>query len=172
MSKKMMSPNTRLDAYPVSGLVPTFDGDGKVVLTAAQLNAGLNISAAVQTGYTLGATDSGTDTSKTVADEGNVETRTIKNYEGTLTAFRDPLDVAPTVFTDFYNLFKVSHAEHWIGTRHGKKFNAPYAAGDIVSIYRFKNDPMREMEADDNGPMTVEVEFLPQGEFFQNVTLA
>ena len=172
MSKKMMSPNTRLDAYPVSGLTPTFNGQGEVVLTAAQMNAGLRISPAVKSGYTLGATDSGTDSSKTVEDEGNVETRTIKNYEGTLTGFRDPLDEAPTVFTDFYNLFKTAYGEHWIGTRHGKKGREAYAAGDVVSIYRFKNDPMREMEADDNGPMTVEVEFLPQGEFYQNVTLS
>jgi hypothetical protein len=167
--QKMMSPNTRIDAYPVAGLTPGVDGTG---VTAAQLNAGVRLSQAVVSGYTLAAADSDTDTSKTIEDEGNVETPTNQNYAGSLQFFRDPVGVPATVFTTIFDLFETPYAEHWIVSRQGKKGAEPYAAGDIISMYRFKNDPTREIEGDDSGPMMIEVEFLPQGEIYSNVTVA
>lgn len=57
--------------------------------SAAQINAGTRVSPALKTGYSLKFNDSNTDNSKTVEDEGNVETPTLKNYEGKLNFFRD-----------------------------------------------------------------------------------
>ncbi|WP_346924990.1 hypothetical protein [uncultured Arthrobacter sp.] len=83
MFYKMVNPNTRIDWIPVAGL--TTPSAPK----ATELNAGTRISGALETGYTLKFSDSETDASKTVEDEGNVETPTLKNYEGKLTFFQD-----------------------------------------------------------------------------------
>lgn len=170
--KKMMSPNSRIDWIPVAGLT------GLPALSAAQLNAGKNISAAIVTGYTLGATDSDVDTSRTIVDEGSVETQTTENYEATLSAYRDPIgtgtQAAPenaTAFTEFYRMFKTPYAEGYLVSRHGKKATEPYVAGDVVSVFRVKNDQLKEMEGDDNGPMQIQVEFFPQGEMVLNQTV-
>lgn len=170
--KKMMSPNTRIDWIPVAGLT------GLPVLKATQLNAGQNISAAIVKGFTLGATDSGVDTSSTIVDEGTVETQTDENYEGKLNFFRDAIGTgtqlapeAATAFTTAFNLFKAPHTEGYLVSRHGKKATEPYAAGDVVSVFRFKNDHLKELEGDDSGPMQIEVEFFPQGEMVLNRTV-
>jgi hypothetical protein len=47
-----------------------------------------------------------------------------------------------------------------------------YAAGHIVSVYRFKNDYIRTLTGDAENPVRIEVEFLPQGEAYANVTVA
>lgn len=169
MAKKMMSPNSRVDWIPVAGLT------GLPELKISQLNAGTNLSGAVVTGYTLGAADSGVDTSKTIVDEGTVETQTSEAYEGKLNFFRDPIGTGTqlvpevsTAFTTAFNVFKTPHAEGYLVHRLGKKASVPYAVGDIVSVYRFKNDYLKEIDSDDNGPMQIEVEFLPQGEMYLN----
>lgn len=171
--KKMMSPNSRIDWIPVAGLT------GLPVLSAAQLNSGKNLSPAIVTGYTLGATDSGVDTSRTIVDEGSVETQTDENYEATLSFFRDPIgtgtQLAPenaTAFTEAFNVFKAPYVEGYLVSRHGKKSTEPYVAGDVVSVFRLKNDQLKEIEGDDSGPMQIQVEFFPQGEMVLNQTVA
>lgn len=156
------------EAGLTSGLTPS----------AAQINAGTRVSPALVTGYTLKMSDSNTDNSKTVEDEGNVETPTLKNYEGKLQFFRDELGsgtqdvpVPATVFTTVLNLFKVPYVSGWLVSRYGPKADVPVAAGDTVSTFKFKNDVYRTLEGDaGETPVMVEVEFLKQGEAYPNVT--
>lgn len=166
---KMMSPNTRIDWIPVAGLT------GLPALKATQLNLGMNISAAIVTGYTLGATDSGVDTSRTIVDEGAVETQTDENYEATLSFFRDAVGTgtqlvpqSATAFTTAFNMFKTPYTEGYLVSRHGKKSTVAYAVGDVVSVFRVKNDQLKEIDGDDSGPMQIQVEFFPQGEMVLN----
>lgn len=170
---KMMSPNSRIDWIPEAGMV------NPEAPLAATLNGGTNISAAIVTGFTLGATDSATDTSKTIVDEGNVETPTLAAYQGNLSFFRDDIGTgtqgAPlpaTVFTDAYDLFKVAKVTGWLVSRHGKKANVDYAAGDVVSLYKFTSDYPREVDGEPGNPQQFGVEFLQQGELYLNVTVA
>lgn len=170
-SHKMVNPNTGIWYIPLAGLT---SGSSP---SAAQINAGTRISGAVTTGYAIGFKDSDVDKSKTVEDEGNVDTPTLKNYEGKISLFKDEIGSGtqdapenPTVFTDAVNLFKVPYVEGWIVTRYGKKASVPVAAGDKVSTYRFKNDQPITMESASGSPILVEVNFLPQGEAYPNVT--
>ena len=160
---KMMSPNTRIDWYPENG----FADPSKP--TVAELNAGTNISCAIQTGYTLGFTDSDTDDSKTICDEGNVQNRGFANYEASLSAFRDPLSANPTVFTTFRNIFKDGRVTGWLVSRQGKKSAEPFVVADYISIFKVTSDYMQETAGDSGGPVSVTVPFGQQGVAYANI---
>lgn len=146
--------------------------------SAAQINAGTRISQALKTGYTLKFNDSNTDNSRTVEDEGNVETPTLKNYEGKLNFFRDEIGtgtqdapVPATIFTTVLDLFKTPYVSGWLVSRYGPKADVPVAAGNKVSVFKFKNDYYKVIEGDaGETPVEIEVEFLKQGEAYANVT--
>jgi hypothetical protein len=169
---KMMPPNTRIDWVPLAGL--TTPGTPKVSDITTN---GTNLSAAIETGYKLGATDSDVDNSKTIADEGNSETPTLGNYEAMLTFFKDELgtgtNAAPvpaTIFTTAFNLFKTAYVEGWLVKRYGKKQNVALAVGDILSVFRVSSDHVREREGDKGNPVRFEVEFAQGGEMYLNRT--
>lgn len=172
MSYKMVSPNrVRIDWIPLAGL--TTPSAPK----ATELNLGTNISGAIETGYTLKFTDSKTDASKTIIQEGNSETPTLKNYEGKLTFFEDEVGAgtqdAPenaTIFSTVVALFKVAYVDGWLVKRVGRKADVDYAATHVVSVYKFKNDVYRTLEGEPGDPTRIEVEFLKQGEAYYNVT--
>lgn len=161
---KMMSPNTRIDWFPLNA----FADPSKP--TVAELNAGINISCAIQTGYTLNFTDSDTDDSKTICDEGNVQNRGFANYEANLTAFRDPIDAVKTsVFTTFRDLFKDGRVEGYLVSRQGKKAAVAYSVEDYISIFKVTSDYMQEQGGDGGGPVTVTVPFGQQGVAYPNI---
>lgn len=171
MSYKMVSPNNvRVDWIPLAGLSTPSSPK------ATELNAGTRISAALETGYKLHFTASKTDSSKTIEDEGNVDTPTLQNYEGMLTFFQDEVGTgtqdAPenaTAFTAAVNLFKVPYVDGWLVKRTGYKASTDYAADQKVSVYKFKNDVYRQLEGEPGTPTRIEVEFLKQGEAYANV---
>ena len=160
---KMASPNTRIDWYDSAA----FADPSKPKVP--ELNAGTNISCAITTGYTLGFTDSDTDDSKTICDEGNVQNRGFANYEASLSAFRDPLSAAPTVFTTFRDIFKDGRVEGWLVVRQGKKSAVPYTVADYISIFKVTSDYMQEQGGDNGGPVTVTVPFGQQGVAYGNI---
>lgn len=173
MSYKMVSPNNvRVDWIPLAGLSTPSSPK------AAELNAGTRISPALETGYTLKFGDSKTDSSKTIEDQGNVETPTLRNYEGKLTFFQDEVGTgtqdAPenaTAFTDVVALFKTPYVDGWLVKRVGYKASVPYAAAQKVSVFKFKNDVARQLEGEPGTPTRMEVEFLKQGEAYPNVAV-
>jgi hypothetical protein len=168
---KMMPPNVKIVWVPVAGLTTP------AAPKATELVAGTDLSLAIETGYKLGPMDSDVDNSKTIADEGNSDTPTMGKYEGMLTLFRDDVgsgtNVVPTpstVFTTAFNLFKSAKVEGWLVKRLGKKQAVAFAAGDVVSAFRFISDYPREVEGTKMAPNRVEVEFFQQGSQFLNVT--
>lgn len=163
---KMMSPNTTIWWVPLAGIT------NYLAPTAVQVNAGTNISAAIVTGYTLAATDSDTDDSKTIVDEGNVTTPTFGNYEASLSFFRDGIGDTATIFTTAYNLFKAGRVEGWLVSRHGYKSTTTAAATQLVSVFRVFSDYAQDVEGDGGAPIQFTVPFKPQGQFALNVALA
>jgi hypothetical protein len=159
----MLSPNTRIDWFPASGFAdPTAP-------TLAELNAGTNISAAIKTGFKLGMKASDVDNSRTIVDEGNVDTPTAANYEGQLTFYRDPVGATPTtVFTTAVGLFKGGPVQGFLVSRQGKKYDQAYANGDVYSLFAFESDYPRVEDGDSKAPITVSVEFIPQGQYIVN----
>ena len=171
MSYKMMSPNTTVWWVPQSGL--TTPASPK----ASEINAGTNISAAIETGYKINALDSEVDSSRSIVDEGNVKTPTIGNYEADITLFRDAIgsgtNDAPspaTIYTTAFNLFKNGHVTGWLVTRHGVKSTVACAAGDEVSAYLVTNDYIETLDGAQNAPIRTHVPFKPNGQMYLNKT--
>lgn len=163
---KMMSPNTRIDFYPENGFA---DPENPTIL---ELNAGTNISPAIVTGYTLNFTDSDTDDSKTIVDEGNVQNRGFANYEASLGFYRAPIgatDAESVAFNTARSLFKAQeHVTGWLVSRHGWKSSVAYAAGQHISIFKVTSDFPRDEEGDGGTPIQFTVPFLAQGEAYAN----
>ena len=155
---KMMSPNTRIDWYPINGFA---DPENP---TIEELNAGTNISCAIAQGYTLNFTASDTDDSKTICDEGNVQNRGFANYEASLPFFMDGIGDNPTVFATAYDLFSGNErVEGYLVSRQGFKSTVPYAQGQNISIYHVMSDLARVVVGEGSAPIQFEVPFLPQG---------
>lgn len=163
---KLMSPNTTIWWVPLAGVANYLSP------TAAEVTAGTNLSAAIVTGYTLGATDSDTDDSKTIVDEGNVQTPTFGNYEASLSFYRDGIGDTPTIFSTAYNLFKTGRVEGWLVSRHGYKATVAATAAQLVSIFRVYSDFGQDIEGDGGAPIQFTVPFKPQGQFAVNIPLA
>lgn len=163
---KMMSPNTTIWWVPLAGIA------NHLVPKATELTAGTNISAAIVTGYTLGATDSDTDDSKTIVDEGNVTTPTFGNYEANISFFREGVGDTPTIFTTAFDLFKDGRVEGWLVSRHGYKSTVAAAATQLVSVFRVYSDYAQDIEGDSGAPIQFTVPFKPQGQMAINVALA
>lgn len=153
---KMMSPNTTIWWVPLAGIV------NPMAPTVAEINAGTNISCAIVTGYTLGATASDTDDSKSICDDANVQTPTFDNYEANLTFFRSDLVAATAIYTTAFNLFKVPRVEGYLVSRQGKKSDQVAAAGDYVSVFRVISDSPADVDAE-GAAVQFTVPFLPQG---------
>lgn len=171
MSQKMMSPNTTIWWVPQSGLT-TPDAP-----KASEVNAGVNISAAIETGYKLGATESETNDSRSIVDEGNVKTPTIGNYEADLTLFRDAIGtgtndapVPATIYTEAVDIFKSGRVTGWLVSRHGKKSTTPCAAGDVISSYLVTSDYMQTLDGDNNAPIRAHIPFKKGGKMALNKT--
>jgi hypothetical protein len=164
---KLMSPNTTIWFVPLIGIV------NYLAPKASEITAGVNLSAAIVTGYTLAATDSDTDDSKTIVDEGNVATPTFGNYEASLSFYRDGIGDTPTVFTTAVNLFMGGRVEGWLISRHGYKSTvAATATTQLVSIFRVVSDFYQDVEGDGGAPIQVTVPFRPQGQMALNIPIA
>lgn len=160
MPQKMLNPNTTIWVVPETGVV---DPDAP---TAAEINAGTNISCAIVRGYTLNPTGSSTDDSASICDTGNVSNRLYDNYEGTLTMFRDADETdATSVYNVAHALFIEPDNRVWVYRRLGKRNTVAAATGDTVEGFLFSNDNITSIDGGDNGPVQFTVPFLPQGHY-------
>lgn len=160
MPTKMLPPNVSVWWVPSTPGIADIDAP-----TAAEINAGTNISCAIVDPYTLGWTDRDTDDSASICDDSNVETPTRKNYEGDLTFFRDAdMDDVASVFNIAADLFKTPLQQGFLVQRIGKNPNTfpTAAAGDEVSVFEFlSGDP--NIVKDNDAPVQMQVRFYAQG---------
>lgn len=160
---KMMSPNTRIDWYPLNAFANWEEP------TAEELNSGTNISCAIAQGYTLAFTASDTDDSKTICDEGNVSNRGFSNYEASLPFFRDGIGDNTTVFTTARDLFKGNErVEGYLVSRQGWKSTVPYGEGQHINIFHVMSDLSRTNVSEGGSPIQFEVPFMSQGNAVAN----
>jgi hypothetical protein len=168
MATKMLPPNVTV--WWVDNTPGIVDIDNP---TAAEINAGTNISCAIVDPYTLGWTDRDTDDTASICDDSNVETPTRKNYEGDLTFFRDAdLDDVISVFNIAAALFKTPLQSGFLVQRIGKNPNIfPTAAtGDEVSVFSFiSGDP--NIIKDNDAPVQMQVRFYAQGQSSNGLVL-
>lgn len=159
MSNKTLRGNTDIFvAYPEAFA----DRDAP---TAAELNDDdfvTLISCAVNDDYKLNRTDSDTDNTQSVCDVASVETPTFDKYEGSLNIFSDADQTAAGVFNRARDLFKNKGIEYIIGKRIGVAQGTAFAAGDVISMYHFKTDNPKDVDAA-GSPLQLAASFKPQG---------
>jgi hypothetical protein len=141
------------------------------------LNGGIELTDAIAwDGYELGAADSNKIDDRSIIDEGQVQTRGFAQFSGSLTFFREG-DLANT--TNEYAIareaFKAStdgtRPVGFLVTRINKAAGPDYAAGDVVSVYKFIADAyMDNTEGEDS--VKFMVNFAPQGKLGVMVTAA
>jgi len=134
--------------------------------TAAEINAGINISCALTTDITLGWTDRDTDDTRGLCDDSNVATPTAKNYEGQLNVFldKDPNKVAASIYNDVFYLLKKPLRSGYLVQRISKHpVNDPAAVDtDWVTIFKFlSGDP--NVVNDASAPLQMQPTFYAQG---------
>lgn len=108
--------------------------------TVAELEAGVDITCALVTGYSLGMTGSDTSSERGVCDVGNVTTHTNANYEANLTFFRDDDPEAENAYNNAYELFTDRGIHGYLVRRIGQSSTVPFAAGDVVEVYKVASD--------------------------------
>jgi hypothetical protein len=168
MPTKLLRPNVGIyvataDAF-VNYAAPTL-----TEITAA--TKVFNISPAVTDDYTLNMTDSESDDSLAIVDNASVQTPTYYNYEASLDGFRDENPSATSVYNKFRELFDAPDVKYYLIKRVGYAHNAPFAAGQLVSVYGVKTDFPVELLGD--GEMIRDgARFLTTGEVAVNVAVA
>ena len=131
--------------------------------TPTELTAGTNITPQVVTTTTVGAAASDTVSERSVADTSNVVTPTVGNYEGTLVLFRD-FDAGVPSASDPLTVITPGEVGYLV-RRIGKAHDEPFAAGDIVEVYKFIPDnPVLAGGAGD-GYLKATYTMHPQGAF-------
>lgn len=151
------------------GYVGTY-GDGFADIscpTAAEINAGLNISCALTTDITLGWTDRDTDDTRGLCDDASVANPTAKNYEGTLPFFldRNPNKTEESIYNDALEMFKKPLRSGYIVERIAKhpRLEPEAVTGDRVTIFKFlSGDP--NILNDATAPTQMEVVYYAQGQ--------
>jgi len=159
---KMLSPNVTL--WWVTD--PSFDPNSP---SAAKLNAALNLSQAVTSGYTLGPTKSDVATAQAITDSSKFETPTFINYAGKLKFFRESDQANTTsVYYQAFNTFKAGTANGaslttgYIVRRVGMLSTITGQAGQVVESFKFIPDNPID-DATDKAEIFFEVNFQQQG---------
>jgi hypothetical protein len=156
--QKMVSPSTTI------WWVPTAGGPASAsAMTSAQINAGVNLSCAIETGFKLDALASDKDASRTICDAGNVDNFTFDNYQGDLTFFRDNGINAIAAFVNAWNLLKTPGQTGYLVARYGKLSTVAAAVADVVSVFAFESDQPLDLD-DAVAPIRFEVVFVPKGD--------
>lgn len=135
--------------------------------TSEEINAGVNISCAMTTDFTLGWTDRDTDDTRGLCDDAAVANPTTKNYEAQLNFFldRDPNKLDPSIYNDVLELFKKPLRSGYLVQRIAKhpKRDPDAAEGDRVTIFRvYAGDP--NIVNDATAPIQMQITFYAQGQ--------
>lgn len=174
MPTKMMSPNTTIWFVKSTGTYNPVAPSAAALAADITSGAAINLSAAIAAGYTLNATASDTDDSKTIVDEANSQSRGNGNYEAELPFFMedDPTTNTTSPFLIAYNLFKDGRVAGTLVKRLGYKSTVAQAAAQEVSNFGVLSKEPRITESDAGGPISFVVSFHPQGQMLVNEALA
>ncbi len=125
----------------------------------------INITDAVQAGYTLNATDSDVQDAKSVGDYGNAKARGAGNFEAELTFFRenDPVTNTTSDYLAAFNLFKAGRVDGYLVKRIGYAKTVALATGQRLSVFRVTSDYPTDIPGEGGGPVGFRVPFGQQG---------
>lgn len=136
-----------------------------LIPTAAEINAGVNLSLAVAAdGTEVTATDSSDIADRSIVDRGNAVEPGFDQYNAAITLFR-PYDMTDTAdpYVIAYNLFKTQQVHGYIVKR---RLQASYldaaVAGEMISVFKVMSDYTADDTAGEDS-VKMMVGFLPQG---------
>lgn len=158
-----VSPNDRITV----SLVPVIGVADYEAPTDAELNAALNVSAAIAwDGTTLPtATESDDVDDRSITDKGNATSRGSAQYEATLNFFypRDKTDMT-NIASQVYDFLRNPRVPVYAITRVLQADpDAPYEEGEWISVFRFLTDAWEDdIEGDDSYKYAIGM--LTQGE--------
>lgn len=167
MAKLMANGYMKVAWVPVAGIA------NAEFPTAAELNAGLDLSPAIAwEDYEVGAQASDDIEDRSIVDLGNAVSRGSANYGATLDFFRD-LDNAnaASVYVDAFEAFRVANTTGYLVTRIGDKLATDtFAAGDNISVYKLLATTGTDVTSGDTSTK-MQVNFLPQGVLYVYTTV-
>ncbi|MFA5387651.1 MAG: hypothetical protein WC322_04695 [Candidatus Paceibacterota bacterium] len=177
-NEKLLPANvTILLAYPeafVNPLAPTaaeLNAQFAWSPTASQGNMVFNVSCATLDDYTMNQTDSDTDDTRTVCDEGEVSNATYQNYEVSLDFLRDKSLTDQGLFNLAAELTRAPDRPLYAIKRIVGKNDTAFAIGDAVSIFGVTTDYPQDMV--DSGELLKHgARFKPTGSLAVNYELA
>lgn len=166
---------TILAAYPEAFAVATAptaaELNAQFVYTTAEDKMVFNISDAILDDYTLNMKDSDTDKSISIVDIGNVDTPTFSNYDASIDGFRDAIVTDAGVYNLFRDLFLGPDRKYYLIKRVGYSHTAPFAVGQVISMYGVETDYPIDVVAD-NAMLKHGARFKPTGDLLTNYTIA
>jgi Bacterial Ig-like domain (group 2). len=141
--------------------------------TAAEINAGLNLSEAISwNNFELGSSGSADVDDRSIVDVGNAISRGFPDFAATLAFFREKnASDSASIYEQAFQLFKQPGLAGFLVVRYGQALPTAVAAADqIVSVYKFITDkPSDDTEGDDS--VKFEVSFMPQGSLFEHTVV-
>lgn len=166
---KMLPPNITVLWVPLDPGIADIDAPAATELEfvlddETMTGPAFNITCAItQSDFTANFTARDTNNDKSLCDNSNVETPIYKNYEVTLTAFRDAVIANnESVYNLFYDLFRKPLQPGYIVTRIGYLHDVPFENGQDVQVFEvLSGDPQNVHN--DGEPVKMTVNFFPQG---------
>lgn len=134
----------------------------------------LNLTPAIEVGYTLNATESDRISSTAVSDEGNAFSIGLGNFEANMTFFReaDPVANTTSVYEKAYQLFKGGNVFGFWIKRIGKRWNEALAVGDVYSAFEVQSElNLTDQDDEKGGPIKLPVPFGAQDTMLINKTV-
>jgi hypothetical protein len=135
-------PTTLADARTRLAILTTKPAD-LAAPTVTELNAGIDASCRIlKSDYRLSPTASDTVGDAELCAEGNAVTFGASNYEGSVTPFWYLDEDGKSDVTDdvVYQALKEKGTELWFVEREGPRYDAAWAAGDVVEVYEVITD--------------------------------
>ena len=131
-----------------------------------------NISCAIlDDANNINQASSDTDSTMTICDLATVESPTFQNYEVTFDSLRDLAVDDKGVFNLARELTLTAGRPFYVITRVGALNNAPFVAGETISIFGVETDSPLEI-TEDNSPIAHGARFKNTGDFAINVEVA
>lgn len=150
-------------------VVPTINIADYNSPTPTEVNTyGLDVTDAIAwEGTTFPAnTDSNDISDRSLRDKGNATSRGFAQFEATLALFRPQASDTTSIAAQAWALLKAPRTDFYMVTRilqSTEGVASPLAAGDDISVYRFKSDTVNDETSGENSYKFI-VSFLPQGE--------
>ena len=139
-------------------------------ITAAEVNAGIDISKALLPDFKFGAAATTTIKERDITALFDSETPTIGSYQGSLHLFRKMLGTGLAGTDDYLTTF-TGYPHGYLVRRTGPLATQAIATGDVVDAGEFIADVPEQESGTGSGFLKLMVPLLPQGYYYGKITL-